>query len=65
MEWIKVEDRLPSERGYVLVYLNNGEIRVGYPHLGKMEIACSYCAEGTHISHWAHLPKGPDELDKH
>lgn len=64
MEWISVKDRLPESNGkfpsgLVLVFCPINGVLLGYKNHGKLEIQCTYCAEGTNITHWMPLPEPP------
>ena len=59
--WIRVEDALPNDKEYVLVYIN-GDIDIAYcnrTHCTWWSDWLDYVLEG--VSHWMPLPEQPDE----
>lgn len=63
-QWISVEDRLPSERVSVAVYINEGNgaywIQTSYLNGGKWRIPGEYVVD-RNITHWMTLPEPPKE----
>jgi hypothetical protein len=52
MEWIRVEDKLPENLGWYLVYTNEGKIEI-LRFEGKVGV----------VTHWMEIPKEPKEKD--
>lgn len=58
-EWISVNDRLPEEAGYYLVYNKTWKFVDRVYFRGKS----SWAKGGHHISHWMPLPNPPKVFD--
>lgn len=61
MNWIKVEDALPNDIEYVLVYGHDVDIAYcNRTHYAWWADGYEYALEG--ITHWMPLPEQPEEL---
>ena len=62
VEWISVHDRLPEEEAKVLVCIDWERIETAYLYLNTWyDWATNSPVIGGHVSHWAELPKLPQE----
>lgn len=71
-EWVSVEDKLPAENEWVLVYfcpegesgLDNDTVTICRFDHKKKEWVCEYAVSGDYsppevVTHWMHFPASP------